>query len=407
MLSVQFRDVSERKREQQKPEKQQKGRGRRSRLNCSNRRSKSLTQNKQSVRITDEHILAVQNRIDRAKAKDASNTSERVVPESVETKNHVPAKGDRVDLSLTDEGFYIQKELLEIAQFETLVTLAFAILFRRYTLFGSFTHYLAWCASTEQDPSSRSTVKNFLQSGRRIPRDLDVFDHDGKLHTEPTPSYHITKEISASEEYELLVMTRVNHKKHIYTAHIPYIGKIDITVDSIESNGIHHNGLDFDVNSLTYSLADGFRTSYEQSPPTILDLLKRSVRVNKIIEKIMARKATFAGSFDASPAARMQRILYVGRFRKMLCSGFNIEGWSLLYPTHLISDLDIADSSCGICYEAFRKGDKAHLSPCCSATSKKLICDDCFWETMKASAETGRRYKCPFCRSNHVILGPE
>lgn len=357
--------------------------------------------------ITDEHLLAVINRNAKTIAgrRRAGRVVRRLVPDRSNTTDDVNKSPVKVTMTKIPNGYYVQKQIMDFAAFDTLVQLAFAILDRGYTVFGSFVHYLAWCANGNHEPKSINVIKRYMRKNEScVPRDIDVFNTDGRLSTVYMLDALLPSSAMNREEYDSMLVSGVRHMKYLYTIPNRYFGHIKVMVDAIVSDRISLTGLDFDVNSLTYSKEHGFRSEYEQKPPSIKDTLRRPITVGRVITSITSKTAKFVGKFDSGPTERKQRLLYVGRFRKMLSKGFNIVGWNVVYPKYTISHLDTEDRSCGICFTDFENGTVTYLSPCCSASTKKLLCDDCFWNNMKASAEVDRYHKCPFCRQKNTIF---
>lgn len=382
-------------------------------------RSKSLTSKSDILKITDCHILAVQSRHVKSKERQAVSAASDLEEKDRDEKQDIDIprlaySGNNPrqsiynkprDMVLTPDDFLIEKGLMEQIKFASLIKLAFALLRNGYTLFGSFTHYLAWCAGNTANPEDSHTIKTFMETGRHIPRDIDVFDVNDVLATLDLTGFGTPTEVDKIVTYDRLSRFGGDHKKYKYTVDIPYIGVVYVNVDAIMSNNIHVNGLDFDINSLTFDNRYGFCSALESSNPSENDLLQRPMRVHRIIQKIVAQEAIFIGHFQPSDDHKTSRLLYVGRLRGMLAKGYTIAKWDLTYPLHTISNLDEHNKTCGICLtHTFANGDKAYLSPCCSAISKKLTCDECFWNTMKALTNIGRYYRCPYCRDEHIIF---
>lgn len=369
--------------------------------NTSRVRSKSLS--KKGQKVTDEHLLAVQHRAESQRLY--QELKEQPLSQPVEQQLSQPVEQQiiKVDIVKAQSGFYVEKKMLEFVKFYTLVELAFAIIDRGFIIFGSFTHYLAWCSQKEMDPKLRLTARRFLKSGRHIPRDIDVFDPEDRLLSK-TMCKCDTIIPAHSEKYDALT---VPHMKRIFRIPVTYFGNIDVSVDATFAHTIRFNGLDFDVNSLTYSAAHGLRCiEDERSTKKHINHLLRGKRITKIVDAIDAKQAKFLGTFDSGSDKMINRILFIGRIKKMIYAGFTIEGWNLLYPTYTISHLDCKeDRVCGICYETLEHGEVAQLSPCCSSESRKLMCMVCFWKLMKDLATKSCNYICPFCRDMHIIFG--
>jgi hypothetical protein len=306
----------------------------------------------------------------------------------------------------TSLGFFVQKEMLDFAEFSSLARFTHELLDAGYTIFGSFTHYLAWCAKEQKQPWLDNTAAAFLATGRHVPRDVDVLDPEDRIRGHQFDTVRFDREVRTLEHYNILRQLGVEHLKLEYRASSSMFGDVLVSADVVRADSLLRTGLDFDVNTLSYNNGSGF------VPMDVVAfdgrdamLLARPLLVAATIDKIVRRQAEFIGDIAAGPHKRTGRTMFISRFKKMNMSGYAIKGWNSRYPMTIVERMDVdMDRMCGVCREEFPDGTAVHISRCCSAASKKLLCHECFWGTMKACAEKGRYYKCPFCNAESLIF---
>lgn len=309
----------------------------------------------------------------------------------------------------------VSDEFLRFMQFSMLVSFAKSIHARGYSLFGSITHYIAITLDMGMDPFNDDSVKWFLTTGRHVPEDLDVMDPGGVFRRESWSSFSLKEEI---EKHELYVGNSVHpdlrgnhslidHSKFVFQADNRFIGYLEFSVDVVSRNNIAADTLDFDVNALVFT-HEGFTHQLDFNKNDYLRTMREPLIVAQIVDAIKRKEATAVGTFDAGPDNKTRRSLLVSRFRKMDAAGYTIKGFNANYPLTTLVVLDSIDArSCCICQNEHSVGTQVRLLDCCSTgSSKKIMCNECFWMHMKTQAELGRFHKCVLCRKQKLLFVP-
>ena len=284
-------------------------------------------------------------------------------------------------------------------------------------IYGSFTHYIAWCVYNDYDFKSDDTAKKFIQLGNKLPEDLDVLDPMMSLTSRRDYSHIISKKDTIRDvpsnipnEQKSNLYFGSFYNKIAMNVNDDVLGRYHINVDVVRRHGLcctDLTGPDFDVNSLVLTY-DGLWCEKTHMYFNCIDLsikTKNAYEVFSMINKIMDKKAKFINKFEEGVLQSASRKKLVRRFKKIIDNGFQIEGdWDQKYPMIDITDEYSADEQCCIiCYQN-QLSTKSHILPCCSTgTTIKILCNNCFWSLLDSCAEKGINYSCAMCKHSHLL----
>ena len=315
--------------------------------------------------------------------------------------------------------FYFEKSYVTFRKFRNLTKLAEHLINCGLSIYGSYTHYLVWCAYKNINPTDDATIRQFISSGRHIPDDIDILDENAKLirklphnmlYIRVAASYDIYKKpVENKDDITERDATIIHpHKKLIIRVSDEVLSDYEITIDVLYTNSIRKLcEFDFDINTLI-ATKNGFITELNCNNDCHEKWhnFRDAVSISKIMKKILHQKAKFIGKFHAGPFNSDFRKRLIFRFRKLLAAGFTIKGWDKKYPTTIIYKHDnMHERQCVICHEELKVGTKANMLPCCSTgISKKVMCDECFWNHLNTLAEDRTWYKCSLCNREHRLF---
>ena len=332
------------------------------------------------------------------------------------TTNHRQATTNIIFVNIG--GYYFDQEYIKFRKFRNVVLLAESILDNAsLIIYGSFTHYIAWCVYNDYDFKTEETIKKFIQSGNKIPEDLDVLDPTMSVTSRRDYSHVISKKDTIRDEPSNIPNEQKTgasfglfYNKIAMNVNDDVIGQYNIHVDVIRRHGLCSadlTGPDFDVNSLVLTY-DGLWCEKTHMYFNCIDLnikTKNAYEVFSIINKIIDKKAKFINKFDEGVLQATGRKKLIRRFRKIIDNGFQIEGdWDKKYPIIDITNEYSADEQCCIiCYQN-QLSTKSHILPCCSTgTTIKILCNNCFWSLLDSCAENGTKYSCAMCKHSHLL----
>ena len=327
----------------------------------------------------------------------------------------------------TSSGFLVEARMIRFHRFRSMLQLAKHLVNSGHTLFGSITHYIAWCATKKRDPWNDETMMTFLNSGRRVPRDIDVFDPFNRVKTTKAGNIQFHKKIKSIESYDLLRTIGVDHEKFEFKKPDELLGDTYIECDVLHNTSVCVNGIDFDVNSLAYDATGLKLLRYVGVSMSIGEMLHEPIEIADVIDAIMRTEATFIGKFEDGVEHRSRRYLLLGRFKKMLLSGFTVKGWRALHTRERVpapkktwpvcdncdeSDCDGNDytepavigptAACSDCAGELEVGTRQNCCKECGA----WLCSTCFWSRLRRNAKKGIFRTCGKCQTL-VPIAPE
>lgn len=311
-------------------------------------------------------------------------------------------------------GYLVEKEIVDFIRFNNIVQMASRLLDRHFILFGSITHYFAWCENNSYLPTEVCTMKTFIGLKRHIPNDLDIYSGNDAL-TKVFPEAILEGE--TSRDY------RFPHARYSLPNQTLF-GDLPVQVDVLKCKKICAP-MDFSVNCLSFSKVLGLYLDVDISSFTLLENVDQSRiyaddvdifqnwssihakcplighcldcqffqrRLIKMLTNNISEKTTFL--LDVRPTV-LRRPIILRRIKKMIDRGFTIVGWDDYFPTRNVRPDE--NIPCVICkgqisYKGYQLVCGRKFQP------DNLLCVDCFWLHLEDQAKKGNCISCPLCR---------